>query len=405
MQEVVIVVPIYKTEHSIYEKISISQLFAVLGKYPIVFIAPISLDIEKVDLINQIVSVEYFDDAFFKSTEDYSRLCLSSIFYERFIDYEYMLIYQTDAFVFSDKLHEFIAMNYDYIGAPLKNEFWTDYHVGNGGLSLRKIANTINVVKKYDDIVKVNPYAINFTKFEDNFFGFCGYCQDIDYYVPPIEIAASFSVQDDSCGAYRIIKNEGLPLGVHKWKEENYKFWKPYIESYGYVLPEEVVSANMLECDRRKRFLRFIPIFFDTLGKSEKNRFLIPCSMDINKKYSIWGAGKIGHKCLEILKSIGVEIECFIDNNKLLSGKEINQIPVVHPSEYDFETRSEVIIAVENGKDEILKQISLISKRRKFIIFSEMIDLMDVYIKNNGPQIEGITIPFKIVDLSVNQNI
>ena len=36
-----------------------------------------------------------FDDSYFKSLEDYSRLCKSYEFYDRFSDYKYILIYQS----------------------------------------------------------------------------------------------------------------------------------------------------------------------------------------------------------------------------------------------------------------------------------------------------------------------
>lgn len=44
---------------------------------------------------------------------------LEADFYRRFGKYKYMLIYQLDAFVFSDKLLDFCEMGYDYIGAPV----------------------------------------------------------------------------------------------------------------------------------------------------------------------------------------------------------------------------------------------------------------------------------------------
>ena len=56
---------------------------------------------------------KYFNSAFVKAYKD--------TLYSRFEKYEYMLIYQLDAFVFSDRLMEFVEAGYDYIGAPLNN--------------------------------------------------------------------------------------------------------------------------------------------------------------------------------------------------------------------------------------------------------------------------------------------
>lgn len=43
---------------------------------------------------------------------------LSAEFYERFLAWDYILLCQTDAFVFRDELADWCARGYDYIGAP-----------------------------------------------------------------------------------------------------------------------------------------------------------------------------------------------------------------------------------------------------------------------------------------------
>jgi hypothetical protein len=79
----------------------------------------------------------------------YNALLLLKNFYGRFIKYNYMLIYQLDAYVFRDELEYWCSQNYDFIGAPwitpqiitgdpvFGNRFGVV--VGNGGFSLRKI--------------------------------------------------------------------------------------------------------------------------------------------------------------------------------------------------------------------------------------------------------------------------
>ena len=104
MQKVVIVVPLYKIECSPLENISLIQLYRVLGKYPICYISPRHL---REQLKDTALWVEYFDDEFFRNVAGYSRLCLDGSFYERFEEYECMLLYQTDAFAFSVQLLEF----------------------------------------------------------------------------------------------------------------------------------------------------------------------------------------------------------------------------------------------------------------------------------------------------------
>ena len=80
-------------------------------------------------------------------------LWMSKQFYFRFLpNYKYMLIYQLDAWVFTDNLQEWCDKGYDYIGAPFlsivkKNSPRVIFKgVGNGGLSLRRIQYCIDVL-------------------------------------------------------------------------------------------------------------------------------------------------------------------------------------------------------------------------------------------------------------------
>src|SRR4029079_3572600 len=82
----------------------------------------------------------------------YNRLMNIPYFYRHFLEYDYILIYQLDTFVFENNLEEWCNMNIDYVGAPWINSTWVNnlkkkiswidkfiYPVGNGGLSLRKV--------------------------------------------------------------------------------------------------------------------------------------------------------------------------------------------------------------------------------------------------------------------------
>ena len=84
-----------------------------------------------------------FAPAFFRGIAGYNRLMLSDDFYARFASYEYILIHQLDALILHSDIERFVALDVDYLGAP-----WVDHdidglprltHVGNGGLSLRRV--------------------------------------------------------------------------------------------------------------------------------------------------------------------------------------------------------------------------------------------------------------------------
>lgn len=236
-QQVVICIPVYKQELSPFEKASLKQLNQVLGKYPRVFIAPESLDFDYQEY-GEGISVERFPDYFFNNVSSYSALMLNLDFYQRFTQYEYMLIYQTDAFVFSDRLKEFCHMGYDYIGAPVSrfDPAWhaIDARTGNGGLSLRKISAAIRILKQWDYIMQDSPFINLFMQWEDLFWGYCGRREDLSFTVPTVKIAAEFAVQANIAHSYKNILAGWRPFGCHGWYNLNYDFWQKIIEAYGF---------------------------------------------------------------------------------------------------------------------------------------------------------------------------
>ena len=79
-----IVIPIYKASFDVEEKFAIDQSFAVLSAYPIVFVAPQGLDISFYTTAYPNAKFIYFEERYFKSVNDYSRLLVSDEFYEAF---------------------------------------------------------------------------------------------------------------------------------------------------------------------------------------------------------------------------------------------------------------------------------------------------------------------------------
>lgn len=240
---VVIAIPIYKNTLSPTEEISLRQLNKVLGKYPRVFIAPKSLDYDFGSL-GEGIGVERFDDRWFQGVTAYSCLMMQKSFYERFAAYEYMLLYQLDVFVFSDRLKEFCDKGFDYIGAPVGKyaPFWhaIDTRVGNGGFSLRRIPAHINVLNDFDRIVEKTPFFACFILAEDLFFGYCGKREDVEFTVADFDTALEFSVQENVRHIYNKINKGWRPFGCHGWNRIERDFWWPLIGRYGYDVPAKV---------------------------------------------------------------------------------------------------------------------------------------------------------------------
>lgn len=239
-KSVVIVIPIYKDKLSPTEVIALKQLNKILGKYPRVFVAPQSLVFDFGSL-GEGIGVERFEDHWFQSVTSYSCLMMQKDFYARFSAYEYMLLYQLDVFVFSDRLKEFCDMRFDYIGAPIGRfaPFWhaIGARVGNGGFSLRRIPSVIRVLDDIDRIIADTPFVHTFILAEDIFFAYCGGRDDIEFKVADIDTAFGFSVQENTRHIFKKIQRGWRPFGCHGWSRIEQDFWWPVIEEHGYTMP------------------------------------------------------------------------------------------------------------------------------------------------------------------------
>jgi len=182
----IIVVPVYKSSPSKAELASFNQLLKILGSHKICLITHKDLDVStylrQADGHHITLQFEYFDKSCFEGVKGYNRLCLSKDFYARFSAFEYMLIYQLDAWVFSDQLDTWCDKGYDYIGAPyslVKTNFdiGFSYHwlgTRNGGFSLRKISYCLKLTSlKHRYLPYITPKGLlikewQFLKYHNN---------------------------------------------------------------------------------------------------------------------------------------------------------------------------------------------------------------------------------------------
>lgn len=252
----IITIPIYKTELSHWEEISLQQGLSILQEHPIVLISPKSLDVEEFQYKYGIKDIIRFDDIFFKNIDGYNRLMLSPLFYEQFLDYEYILVYQLDAYVFSDKLQEWCAKGYDYIGAPWipsakYNKNWNKaeliisqffarmfliynsrsnyFKTGNGGFSLRNTDTCFKITKS--DRKEINKFLSrqSYHYAEDIYWGIHANRVKQRLSIPHYTEAISFAFENNPDLLYKY-NNEQLPFGAHAWyKESRLNFWKPFI--------------------------------------------------------------------------------------------------------------------------------------------------------------------------------
>ena len=219
---VAIVVPIYKTELTADEQISLKHLLHFLKRYDKYMVIPKGLKVNLPDF-----NVKEFPADFFKNTQTYNKLMLSKDFYETFKEYEYILIYQLDSLVFLDGLVYWCRQGYDYIGAPWITEEKvvnsTIYASGsNGGFSLRKIDSFLKVIERAKNCI--SAYEEN----EDRFWSIDAVKHCPGFKVPSAEVAVKFSFELSPRFCFEIT-NQMLPFGCHAWAKYDRDFWEPYL--------------------------------------------------------------------------------------------------------------------------------------------------------------------------------
>lgn len=260
-----IIVPIYKEMPTNDDLVAINQLFKILGSHKITIIHPNNLNLENYSHFSALF--KGFEDFYFQNIFGYNQLMLTTNFYQSFSE-KYLLIYQTDCFVFKDELLNWCKQDYDYIGAPWirsreKIPFFKLYfdrgiatikrylnfkdngstqkdksllynEVGNGGLSLRKREKFIEVLELLPKVVSIylNPKNTGDFYAEDVFFSIEPARNNIKFTKPNYKIAAKFAIENKQEKALEMIGGE-LPFGCHRWNKEK-SFWKPYFLKFGY---------------------------------------------------------------------------------------------------------------------------------------------------------------------------
>lgn len=233
MQQVAVVIPVYQRNLAESEQISLQQCQRVLGNYPICIVAPENLDTDFIATYIDHYTVIRFPDTYFLSPKTYNHLLVSEGFYQAFISFEYILIYQLDAYVFEDKLKDWCEKGYDYIGAPkLKKEHLADKVsllsepiLMNGGLSLRNVKSILRYIRYYGFFF--NTWKAN----EDAMFSFAqrrAYPFRWLLKLPSWQEALAFSIEKNPQIGIQILGGE-LPFGCHAWEKYNPSFWRKYI--------------------------------------------------------------------------------------------------------------------------------------------------------------------------------
>ncbi|MEG1865153.1 MAG: DUF5672 family protein [Alistipes sp.] len=255
MEQVKVVIPIYKSTLSEQEHASLQQTVRVLGHHPLVMLCPLGLDVSSITQEFPMLQLVAVSDAWLgrrNGIAGYNQMMLSSAFYDLFADAEYILICHTDAWIFRDELSDWCARGYDCVAAPWVRRAiynvpivqhwlalrcrWAAAHkqfvrqmlygrIGNGGLSLRRVASFRAACERYKEVV---------VKYKDAPHHF--YNEDVFWAVVPLEFsyptwreALSFAFDTNPKYCFKLCQQR-LPFGCHSWsKPRMWRFWQRFI--------------------------------------------------------------------------------------------------------------------------------------------------------------------------------
>ena len=266
LKQVAIVIPFYREELTDFEKIALLQCQKILAEYPKIAVKPRSLNLPaEASALTNLETIS-FDDEYFKDVWGYNRLMLSDFFYRSFSEYQYVLIYQLDAFVLRDDLKYWCGQGLDYVGAPwvrakphsgkfsaywhqLKNDWYVrnnvskngkprveqlEDRVGNGGFSLRKVDTFLKYCVECKSLIEKYQKENSSWFHEDIFWSIELNRKEKRLVIPPLETGLQFAFETNPERALLLSYNK-LPFGCHAW-DKHTDFWRPVFKSMGYMI-------------------------------------------------------------------------------------------------------------------------------------------------------------------------
>ena len=193
---------------------SFLRALKIFTKRDIKLVLPNSVNKSYYEQFKEDVEIVCVNDEWMSSYKNYNRMCCNKDFYNLFSDYDYILIYQTDCWVFEDRLDFFMDFDCDYYGAPCPH---VSNKLFNGGFSLRKVSKMIELCEKYKNSIHDH--------FEDQFFCFR---HKNEIKICDLKTASNFSVETWPHMLYQYI--DEIPMGLHGtfckiyWDETGEKF-------------------------------------------------------------------------------------------------------------------------------------------------------------------------------------
>jgi hypothetical protein len=150
--------------------------------------------------LNNNINLKILPDQFkLSSNKDYNNLMLDINFWNLFIQFERVLIFQSTSMMYHSGIEQYYK--YDFIGAPFNPEHKISTNVGNGNISFRNIRAMIYCLKNKSKvrILRYKTYLENIKKYNNNHAEYIFYAYAMNqfkYNIASIETAALFVIKD-----------------------------------------------------------------------------------------------------------------------------------------------------------------------------------------------------------------
>lgn len=254
MPRVKIIIPIYRETLKPEETEALDNNMRQLSRRTTVLLKPRGLDISWIERKYPQAEVKEVSEEWLgrkNGIAGYNAMMMSADFYRMFSDCEFILVCHTDAWIFRDDLDIWMDRSIDHVAAPWIT--WPLYshfpfkqltslrrrmvssqkmlrsdtygHVGNGGLSLRRVAAFIKACETHADKAKMFIEARNSMHNEDVFFALVA----TELRTPSANEAMTFAFDVKPAACYKKL-GRCLPMGCHGYRHRSrWGFWKRFI--------------------------------------------------------------------------------------------------------------------------------------------------------------------------------
>jgi len=262
-----VIIPVHKPNLSEDDQISLKACFEKLNQFASFLIYPEGMDVSQYLLIHPQLLLKSVDPLWLASIEGYNKMKLNIDFYNMFKQYQYMLTYELDAYIFDSNICNSEYLNCDYIGAPYFEGYLNAapnspiIEGENSGFSIRNIQSCIYVLESIEHynfewklykhifsksrILRSALNRLTRRRFEALIYGQMSFhfsnehfnedmvwSRTIPHIFPKFKIADTktaikFSFEVNPDVLYEM-NNHQLPAGCHAWPKFR-SFWKDYI--------------------------------------------------------------------------------------------------------------------------------------------------------------------------------